>query len=135
MSEVHSHKIDRLAIALSALCLVHCLALPLALLGAPVLATWMTGTETTVHWVLLALAVPLSIWAFVRGYRNHGDRFASWIGGIGLTLMFLGVSHLFADALEIPLTLVGVLLVTVAHLRNIRNCRVAHVHSHSEAAH
>ena len=131
MTDEHSHRLDRLAILLSALCLVHCLALPVALLAAPVLATWMTGTETTVHWILLALAVPLSIWAFVRGYRHHRDGIASWVGTIGLVLMFLGVSHLFRESLEIPLTLAGVALVSVAHLRNIRNCRRAHHAAHA----
>ena len=131
VTDAHSHKIDRLAILLSALCLVHCLALPLPLLAAPVLAAWMTGTETTVHWILLAVAVPLSIWAFARGYRHTRDPVASWIGAVGLGLMFLGVSHLFEESLEIPLTLVGVGLVTTAHLRNIRNCRRSHEAAHA----
>jgi hypothetical protein len=34
--------------------------------------------------------------------------------------MFLGVSHLFDPALEVPLTVLGVSLVVVAHALNLR---------------
>lgn len=126
VSHAHSDRLDRLAIFLSALCLAHCIATPLAVLAVPVVATWLTGTETNVHWFLLAMAIPLSIWAYARGYRHHGDVLATVTGGFGLTLMFLGVSHLFAGWLEIPLTLVGVTLVSIGHVLNIRHCRQAH---------
>jgi len=122
----HSDKLDRLAIALSGLCLVHCLAIPLVVLTAPALAAWFTGTETVAHWVLLALALPLSMWAYHRGYRRHGGVAATAMGGVGLLLMLLGVSHLLAVAWEIPLTLSGVVLVSAGHVMNIRRCRRAH---------
>ena len=123
---VHSDKLDRLAIALSGLCLIHCLAIPLAVLAAPTVAAWFTGTETTAHWVLLALALPLSLWAYYRGYRRHRGVAAAVTGAVGLLLMLLGVSHLLAVAWEIPLTLGGVALVSAGHIMNIRRCRRAH---------
>jgi len=122
----HNDRLDRLAIALSTLCLLHCLAIPLAVLAAPAVTAWFSGTETAVHWVLLALAVPLSIWAYSRGYRRHGGIAATVLGGLGLALMLLGVSHLLAGSWEIPLTLLGVVLVSVGHATNIRRCRQAH---------
>ena len=122
----HNDRLDRLAIALSALCLLHCLAIPLAVLAAPVVTAWLSGTETAVHWALLALAVPLSIWAYSRGYRRHGGVAATVLGGLGLALMLVGVSHLLAARWEIPLTLVGVVMVSVGHGMNIHRCRQAH---------
>ena len=122
----HNDRLDRLAIALSALCLLHCLAIPLAVLAAPAVTVWFSGTETAAHWLLLALAVPLSVWAYTRGYRRHGGVAATVIGGLGLALMLLGVSHLLAASWEIPLTLVGVVMVSVGHAMNIRRCRLAH---------
>jgi len=126
LSQAHSDRLDKLAIVLSALCLVHCLAVPLAVVALPVLGASLTGSETDVHWILLAMAIPLSVWAYARGYRHHGDLVATWSGGTGLVLMFLGVSHWFADWLEIPLTLVGVTLVSLGHFINMRHCRRAH---------
>ena len=122
----HNDRLDRMAIVLSALCLLHCLAIPLAVLAAPAVTAWFSGTETVVHWVLLALAVPLSVWAYLRGYRRHGGVAATVIGSLGLVLMLLGVSHLLAVSWEIPLTLIGVSLVSVGHVMNIRRCRLAH---------
>ena len=123
---VHNDRLDRLAIALSALCLLHCLAIPLAVLAAPAVTAWLSGTETAMHWALLALAVPLSIWAYSRGYRRHGGVAATVLGGLGLALMLVGVSHLLATNWEIPLTLVGVVMVSVGHGMNIHRCRQAH---------
>ena len=40
--------------------------------------------------------------------------------------MFLGVSHLAGDTWEIPLTVIGVLLVIYAHATNLR--RTEHRH-------
>jgi hypothetical protein len=122
----HNDRLDRLAIALSALCLLHCLAIPLAVLAAPAVTAWLSGTETAMHWALLALAVPLSIWAYSRGYRRHGGVAATMLGGLGLALMLVGVSHLLAASWEIPLTLVGVVMVSVGHGMNIHRCRQAH---------
>lgn len=111
---------DRFAIALSGLCLLHCLVIPVLLVMAPGFSALVLGTETTVHWIFLALAVPTSIWALWRGYRRcHHLRALVW-GIAGLLVMFLGVSHLFEPALELPLTVVGVTMVVVAHVLNLR---------------
>jgi len=40
--------------------------------------------------------------------------------------MFIGVSHLIDRSVEIPLTVAGVLLVTIAHALNMRRLRKVH---------
>ncbi len=111
---------DRFAIALSGLCLLHCLVIPVVIVMAPALSGLVLGTETTVHWIFLGLAVPTSIWALWRGYRRCRQLNAIVLGVAGLLVMFLGVSHLFDPVLEVPLTLVGVTMVVVAHVLNLR---------------
>ena len=59
--------LDRAAMWLSGLCLVHCLALPFAMLLAPTLSHWVEATETTTHWILFGIAIPISLVAFVQG--------------------------------------------------------------------
>lgn len=116
----NDHKrIDRAAIWLSGLCLVHCLAVPLAFLLAPSLSAWLDATETQTHWVLFGLAVPISGVALYRGYRREPNLLTVTLGLVGLLLMLLGVTHLFGERLEIALTTVGVILVMFAHLRNL----------------
>ena len=85
-----------------------------------------TAWETQVHWVLLALAIPLSVFALWLGYKKHHTTSILYIGSAGLVLMFVGVSHILADELEIVLTALGVCLILVAHIRNlIKNHRHA----------
>ena len=120
-------RLDKLAIGLSILCLVHCLALPIALLVAPTLGAVVLGTESPVHWVLLALALPLSCYALWHGFRHHGHRNPLVLGVAGLAMMLFGVSHVTSRALEVPLTVIGVLLLLVAHALNLRyNARCSH---------
>lgn len=126
-SETDDVRLDRMAIGLSLVCLVHCLALPVIVLIAPALGSVVVGTESPVHWVLLCLALPVSGYALWHGYRHHHDRGALLLGGAGLALMLTAVSHLIAPSLETPLTVVGVLALLAAHLRNIRELnRCAH---------
>ncbi|MFW6093024.1 MAG: MerC domain-containing protein [Pseudomonadota bacterium] len=121
--QTRRRRADRLAIALSALCLVHCLAIPLAVVVTPALAVALVGSETTLHVLLLAVALPVTVYALGHGYRIHGRRWCVALGGVGLALMTLGVSHLFGMAWEVPLTLAGVSLLTVAHVMNLRAAR------------
>ena len=118
---------DKAAILLSALCLVHCLAIPIALLLGTASSQWLLDTETEMHWLLLALAAPLSVVTLWHGYKKHNAKAILYFGTIGLTLMFIGVSHLLGDQLEIVLTAIGVSLVLVAHVKNLS---LNHLHAH-----
>jgi len=126
---VDDTRFDKLAIGLSLLCLVHCLALPVALLVAPALGAVVLGTESPVHWVLLGMALPLSGYALWHGYRHHGYRIPLLLGTVGLAIMLLAVTHVTAARLETPLTVIGVLALLTAHLLNLRhNARCAGTH-------
>ena len=111
--------LDRAAVFLSGLCLLHCLAIPFALLLGPIASHWLTSNETQVHWILLALALPISVVALWRGYRRHGSQLTLALGMLGLLFMFVGVSHLLGESWEIALTVVGVSALLIAHVRNM----------------
>jgi len=112
---------DKLAIGLSVLCLLHCLALPVAMLVAPTLGSLVLGTESPVHWVLLGVALPVSGYALWHGYRHHGHRDTLLLGAAGLAIMLLAVTHVTSARLETPLTVVGVIALLVAHVMNVRH--------------
>ena len=120
------HYLDRAAMWLSGFCLAHCLALPIALLLAPTLSQWLEATETTVHWILFGVAIPISAVALLRGYRRFGSAFTLVLGGIGLLLMLLAVSHLLGREFEVALTVIGVIAVLIAHLRNLLGHQALH---------
>ena len=117
---------------ISIICLVHCLALPLVVTLAPLLAAGFSlDDHSLLHWLMLGLAVPLSALGLWLGMRRHGDWRLIVLGAVGIALMFVGVSHLLGDGLEAPLTLLGVSLVLCTHLLNWRLSRRLHVHSHA----
>lgn len=120
MKQRITHWIDRSAIGLSGLCLLHCL------LGTLVLAVLSAGGSGLfghgVHQVGLALAMPLALVGLARGVVRHGDWTVVAIGGFGIFCMVtaLIIAH---GAGEVGFTVVGVVLVAVAHLMNIRLLR------------
>lgn len=119
-SEHRYRKWDLAGLALSTVCLVHCLALPLALVAAPSLAVWLGETETTVHWLLFALAAVISGGALYAGFRRHGVWLVVTVGVVGLLVMAVAAAHLFGTGLEAALTLVGAGILAFAHVVNLR---------------
>lgn len=110
---------DTAAAALSSLCLLHCLALPLVLLLFPVA---MVGGDVlhgpaALHWLLIALALPVSTVALWRGHGNHGGLLPAELAGGGFLLMATGAT-LHGGFAEPLLTVAGGLLVAFAHWRN-----------------
>ena len=118
--------LDKAAVFLSGLCLLHCLAVPASLLLGPLLGNWLESTETEVHWILLGLALPISVVALQRGYERHHKVATLWLGYGGLAVMLIGAAHVFGESWEVPLTVIGVIGLLVAHVRNLIG-----EHSHS----
>ena len=110
--------LDGAAVALSALCLVHCLALPLIVAGVPFLAQF---AETHLHYQVLVLVIPLSVFALAIGYRRHHDRRIIVGGALGMLFLIVGatVAHtqlgLAADRI---FTVCGSLVLATAHWKN-----------------
>ena len=111
--------LDRLAIALSGLCVVHCLAtsLLLALMSA---AGGVLGSPVF-HELGLAVAIVLGAVALGRGALAHGLVLPLAIGSLGIGVM-AGALSLPHDSSETLSTLFGVALLAGAHLLNHRGC-------------
>ena len=109
--------LDRLALGLSALCLVHCLAS--VFLVAALAGGGHFLEHPAWHQFGLALAILFAAMGLGAGYRRHGRKQHVVIGIIGLAVMAsaLIVPH---GAGEAALTIIGVALVGVAHVMNIR---------------
>ena len=108
-------RLDRLAIGLSGLCLVHCLATAVflalvssisGLLGAPI-----------IHEVALVLAMVLGAVALGRGVVEHGFMLPVAIGSLGLGVM-AGALQLGHDGNEALFTMVGVGILALGHRLN-----------------
>jgi hypothetical protein len=116
------NRIDIGAMALSGLCVAHCLALPLVVTLIP-LGALHGLDDTRFHWVMLLFALPLSLFGLAHGFHRHRRMLLPIIGGVGLLLMAWDLMPAVSGAHGHPLTLPGVLLVALAHGLNIREIR------------
>lgn len=112
--------LDWAAVSASGLCLLHCLALPLVIAALPSLGGAVAGSGT--HWVLLAFALPVSLWVLTRDPWPAG-LIPLLLGAAGLSLMTLGVAFYEGLPAERVLTVAGVSLVAAAHIVRWRRRR------------
>ena len=110
-----TQRLDRLAIGLSGLCLVHCIATTviIAMLAS---ASSMLGAPI-IHELGLSLAMVIGAVALGRGIQAHGFMMPSAVGGLGLGVMAgaLTMDHGTGEAL---FTMVGVLILALGHRLN-----------------
>ncbi|MQP74533.1 MerC family mercury resistance protein [Stenotrophomonas sp. MYb238] len=108
---------DASAVALSTLCLLHCLALPLLAALLPLFGAW--SEAEWVHGVFVLIAAPLSGYALWRAHRHRPLPAALWLlAGAGLALLLAGASGVPGEHAETPLTVAGSLALAGAHLWN-----------------
>ncbi len=108
-------RLDRMAITLSGLCLVHCLATAV-LLGLLSAAGGMLGAPI-IHEVGLTLAMILGAVALGRGVYEHGFMMPSAVGGLGLGVM-AGALTMQHDGGEALFTVLGVSVLALGHQLN-----------------
>ena len=112
--------LDGAAVSLSALCLVHCLALPLVLAGLPFLAQFSEGH---LHAQMLVAVLPLSVIALSIGFRRHRDLRIVAAGAIGMLLLVIGASFAHTQlglTADRAFTIAGSLFLATAHWKNSR---------------
>jgi len=123
-----SNWLDGAAVALSALCLIHCLALPLIVAGLPFLAQFSEGH---LHAQMLFVVLPLSTVALGLGFRRHRNLGIVSAGTVGMLTLIIGatVAHTYLGLMaDRAFTVVGALVLATAHFYNsvrARSCRSA----------
>lgn len=108
-------RLDRLAIGLSGLCLVHCLATAVVL-AALATAGGLLGAPI-IHEVGLTLAMVLGAVSLGKGVLEHGFMMPCAVGAMGLGVM-AGALQLPHDGTEALYTMVGVGIVALGHRLN-----------------
>jgi hypothetical protein len=108
---------DRMAIALSGLCLVHCVA-------TSVILTLLASAggllvAPAIHEVGLTMAIVLGMFALGRGIAEHGFMMPSAVGGLGLGVM-AGALTMPHSEIETVYTIVGVAILALGHDLNRR---------------
>ena len=133
-SQAHT-RADALGLLLSAICMLHCLLLPVLIAFGVGGAVTGLDSEWT-HVVLLASVVPISAIAFVGGWIRHRRMQVLALGTLGVALLALAAFVLhpyFGKTADALVTTAGGALLAVAHWRN-RDCSCSHGDSPRTAA-
>jgi hypothetical protein len=113
----------RLGMALSGLCLAHCLLLPILLAATPLaLLTWLpnglAGGLADSEWFHAALIAPVVLVSGPALMRGGGFRMGVLILSVAALVAALFVA---SEALEIGLTVAGALSLLAAHWLTLRS--------------
>ena len=112
---IPNSRIDHVAMGLSGLCLVHCLATAI-MLGLLASAGGFLG-QPIIHEVGLTLAMILGTIALGRGAMEHGFVLPTAVGALGLGVM-AGALTLHEGGNEPIFTMVGVGILALGHRLN-----------------
>ena len=112
--------LDRIGIAATSLCALHCILLPILLPALPLLGLSFLADHTWEHFFLIATAV-LGTIALFSGFRRYHRRLYPFY------LLYLGVSiywikHDFSAQYEPFFIVIGAGLIVAAHFLNIKLC-------------
>lgn len=115
---------DAAGIGLSALCLVHCLGLPVLIAFSPALV-WME--DERVH-LLLAIGALVVTFVAADGWPSIRSKPLIYlVAGIGLSLLFAGALIEMSEMQERIVTSIGALTLASAHLASWMRTRHRHV--------
>jgi hypothetical protein len=121
---------DQVAIALSALCIVHCLVVPIVVAVLPIALVSFGGTGHF-HALMLWLVVPTSVAGIGLGLRVH-RRFAIVLLGLfglaTLVIVALWGHGAWSAPVETVVSVAGSLVLATGHLLNFREVRRLHRH-------
>jgi hypothetical protein len=112
---------DKLGIAASIACAIHCAVLPLIMTSLPILGINIINN----FWfeiAMITLALGIGIYSLTHGFKQHHHQvFPILIFSVGMLLLILKqVFHQYQTWLLIP----AVCLIITAHLINYKQCRV-----------
>lgn len=115
---------DKLAISLSVLCGIHCLALPVMIGLFPSIATMFFAEEAFHVWMVVAV-LPISFLALSMGFKKHSQHSAWKLAAIGAFFLVAAIvlHHEIGHLGETVFTLTGVSLIALGHYKNIHACK------------
>lgn len=125
MTERIQKLLDSSAVVISAVCAIHCLALPLLLVLFPLLGATVMADEAF-HALLLWFILPTSVIAVALARLNHRDTTVLLLVGSGLAILVAAAiwAHDYAPAwVDAAMSVTGGAILAVGHIRNFRICR------------
>ena len=126
---------DKLAMTLSSACVIHCFFSPAFILLASGMFSFSFDNES-VHYLVLLIAVPVSLYALISGFTNHKTAYFLTVGVFGLFVLLLAVAlgeSFMGELGEKTFTLIGSFLVVYSHFKNHQACKELDCSCHDES--
>ncbi len=123
--KLNSLFIDKFAISISALCVVHCLVFPALAVLLPSFTAFGFESEAFHLWMVVTV-IPTSIYALTLGCKKHANISIFIIGFIGLSFLLAALifgERQLSELGEKLLTLIGALIIATAHFKNYKLCQ------------
>lgn len=135
--EVEKNTYDYFGIFVSALCGVHCIVTPLAMIYMPQLGGFLE--EAWVHTLMIVFVVLALYQSVYKHYKLHKSKLALGMGLSGFSILFTTYlievfshgehhhhesgAHGHDESLLVAVTIIGAILLISSHILNIRACR------------
>lgn len=120
-----ANKLDRLAIWLSGVCVLHCLLAPILITLVPIFSSNVLE-DILFHQLMLYLVLPTSTIALLIGCRKHRDWLILGTGTLGMLLLvstaLFGHDYLSVVHEKIATSVAGIILAA-SHILNYRACQ------------
>ena len=115
---------DKLAAGLSIACALHCLLVPSFLIVTSGAIALSIDNEF-IHWAILFLAFPVSMYALFTGVSNHNNYaiFLAGVAGLGVLVATALSESFLTETRVIIFTLIGSAFVVYAHMKNFQLCK------------
>lgn len=117
---------DGVGMALSGICILHCILLPVFLIGFPAITGFIPISEDLTHTILLLFLLPTALFAVYSGYKMHQQKKPLILMMIGLIIVLIGTLflHEFVDHHWEPIVVtIGSLIIVRAHFLNRHHCK------------
>jgi membrane protein implicated in regulation of membrane protease activity len=121
---------DRVAIALSTICIVHCLAMPFVIAVLPI-AALTVGGDGHFHSLMLWFVVPTSVLGFGLGFRVHRRTDIVLLGVVAIVTLAAAAlwgHSAWNPSVEVLVSVAASVVLAAAHWRNFREVRRLHHH-------
>lgn len=123
---------DKFAISISAICIVHCLTVPLLVAFLPIAALGLSFDQHF-HEIIFWLVFPVSSVGLIAGAREHKTFMPVIMGilGLGVFTYSIYLHGILSLSLEFILSISASLLLAYAHWMNLKLVRKYHIHGKS----
>jgi len=136
MSQNSKSLFDKFAIWLSAVCIVHCLTIPLLIAFLPI-ATLGFSSDQHFHEVIFWFVFPISSVGLVAGVREHQEFKPVFLGLLALAMLsyLIYLHQILSLEIEFIFSIIACLLLAYAHWLNLKLVKKFHVHKRPSHTH